>query len=99
MIKVDKALPKKQRHTAKHIYERIKEMDSPGRHTQVREAVVEIKRLKQEAYMALDHRPGEAQVDFGYELAKVCGGVRKLGFFVMVLPHSDAFFVMAFERE
>ena len=30
---------------------------------------------------------------------KVSGDLRKVGFFVMVLPHSDAFFVMAFERE
>ena len=49
--------------------------------------------------MPLIHRPGEAQVDFGYALAKVSGVMRKLGFFVMVLPYSDAFFIMAFERE
>ena len=99
IIKADKALPKKQRHTAKRIYERIKEMGYPGKYTQVREAVREIMRVKQEVYMPLDHRPGEAQVDFGYALAKVCGELRKVGFFVMVLPHSDAFFVMVFERE
>ena len=72
IIKADKALPKKQRHTAKRIYERIKEMGYEGKYTQVREAVREIKRVKQEVYMPLDHRPGEAQVDFGYALAKVC---------------------------
>jgi len=99
IIKADKALPKKQRHTAKRIYERIKEMGYTGKYTQVREAVREIMRVKQEVYMPLDHRPGEAQVDFGYALAKVCGELRKVGFFVMVLPHSDAFFVMVFERE
>ena len=98
IIKADKALPKKQRHTAKRIYERIKEMGYTGKYTQVREAVREIMRVKQEVYMPLDHRPGEAQVDFGYALAKVCGELRKVGFFVMVLPHSDAFFVMVFER-
>jgi hypothetical protein len=42
---------------------------------------------------------GEAQVDFWYALAKVSGALRKVGLFVMVLPYSDAFFVMAFERE
>jgi transposase len=91
IIKEDKALPKKQRHTAKRIYERIKEMGYPGQYTQVREAVREIKRVKQEVYMPLDHRAGEAQADFGYALAKVCGELRKVGFFVMVLPHSDVF--------
>jgi len=38
-------------------------------------------------------------VDFGYALAKVSGILRKVAFFVMVLPYSDAFFVMVFERE
>jgi transposase len=99
IIEEDKALPKKQRHTAKRIYERIREMGYGGRYTQVREAVRELKRVKQEVFMPLIHRPGEAQVDFGYALAKVSGVLRKVGFFVMVLPHSDAFFVMAFERE
>jgi transposase len=70
-----------------------------GRYTQVREAVRELKRVRQEVFMPLIHRPGEAQVDFGYALVKVCGTLRKVGFFVMVLPYSDAFFVMAFERE
>lgn len=49
--------------------------------------------------MPLVHRPGEAQVDFGFAVAKIAGVLRKFAFFVMVLPHSDAFFVMAFERE
>jgi transposase len=99
IIEQDKALPKKQRHTAKRIYERIKEMGYQGKYTQVKEAVREIKRVNQEVFMPLVHRPGEAQVDFGYVLAKVSGVLRKVGFFVMVLPYSDAFFVMAFERE
>jgi transposase len=99
IIEEDKGRPKKQRHTAVRIYHRIKEMGYEGKYTQVKEAVREIKRLKKEVYMPLDHKPGEAQVDFGYALAKVSGELRKVGFFVMVLPYSDAFFVMVFERE
>ena len=49
--------------------------------------------------MPLIHRPGEAQVDFGYALAKVSGILRKVAYFVMALPYSDAFFVMSSERE
>ena len=49
--------------------------------------------------MPLIHRPGEAQVDFGEALAKVTGVLRKVYFLVMALPYSDAFFVVAFERE
>ena len=99
IIEEDKHLPKKQRHTAVRIYHRIRQMGYEGKYTQVKEAVSEIKRLKRELYMPLIHRPGEAQVDFGYALAKVSGELRKVGFFVMLLPHSDVFFVMAFERE
>jgi transposase len=99
IIEEDKTLPKKQRHTAKRIYERIREMGYEGKYTQVKTAVREIVRVKQEVFMPLIHRAGEAQVDFGYALAKVAGKLRKVGFFVMVLPYSDAFFIMVFERE
>ena len=99
IIKKDKSYPKKQRHTAKRIFERIKEMGYTGGYTQVKEAVREIKRLKREVFMPLIHRPGEAQVDFGYALVKMSGQLRKVAFFVMALPYSDAFFLMAFERE
>jgi transposase len=73
IIEEDKTLPKKQRHTAKRIYERIREEGYGGKYTQVKEAVREITRLKEEVYMPLNHDPGEVQVDFGYALAKVSG--------------------------
>ena len=76
-----------------------KESGYLGGYTQVREAVRDIKRRKKEVFMPLVHNPGEAQVDFGYALAKIAGFLRKVAFFVMALAHSDAFFVMAFERE
>jgi transposase len=99
IIQDDKHLPKKQRHTAKRIYERIKEMGYQGKYTQVKEAVRDIKRVKREVFMPLIHLPGEAQADFGYALAKISGVLKKVGFFAMALPFSDAFFVMVFERE
>ena len=74
-------------------------MGYEGKYTQVKEAVRELERVKGEVFVPLIHRPGEAQVDFGYALVKICGELRKVGFFVLVLPHSDAFFVIAFERE
>jgi len=99
IIESDKDYPQKQRHTAKRIYERLKEMGYEGGYTQIREAVRELRNLTKEVFMPLSHRPGEGQVDFGYALARVCGVLRKVAFFVMALPFSDAFFVMAFERE
>ena len=99
IIEDDKAVSKKQRHTSKRIYERLKAEGYSGGYTQVKAAVREIKRVRQEVFIPLVHRPGEAQVDFGFAVAKVAGVLRKIAFFVMGLPHSDAFFVMAFERE
>jgi transposase len=41
----------------------------------------------------LRHDPGHAQVDFGEALAEIAGVERKIHFFAMDLPHSDACFV------
>jgi transposase len=94
----DERVPRKQRHTAKRIFERLREEGYTGGYTQVKEAVRELRRRRSEVFVPLVHRPGEAQVDFGYALAKVGGVLRKVVFFVMALPHSDAMFVQAFER-
>jgi transposase len=99
IIEADKAVPRKQRHTAKRIYQRIRDEGYRGRYTQVKEAVRALKRMKKEVFVPLVHRPGEAQVDFGHALVKEGGRQRKAVFFVMVLPHSDAIFVQVFERE
>ena len=99
IIKDDKSVPKKQRHAATRIYQILKGVGYQGKYTQVKEAVRAIKRLSREVYMPLVHHPGEAQVDFGYALAKVSGVLRKVALFIMALPYSDAFFVAAFEKE
>ncbi len=64
----------------------------------VQDAVREIKQKGQEVFVPLIHRPGEAQVDFGFALVNVNGQLRKLPFFVMTLPYSDAIFVQVYER-
>jgi transposase len=95
----DKGCPRKQRHTAKRIFERIRAEGYRGGYTAVKGAVRDLKRTRREVFVPLIHRPGEAQVDFGYALVNVAGRLRKVAFFVMALPHSDALFVQAFERE
>lgn len=99
ILKEDQAMPRKQRHTAKRIWERLREDGFTGGYTVVKAAVRELARKGQEVFVPLAHPPGEAQVDFGHALAKVNGRLRKVAFFVMALPYSDASFVMAFERE
>jgi len=49
--------------------------------------------------MPLVHRPGEAQVDYFHALAKLGGRLQKVAFFLMTLPYSDVFFVLATPRE
>ncbi len=99
ILRSDTSLPKKQRHTAKRIFERIREEGYQGGYTAVKDTVRVLKRQLGEVYVPLIHRPGEAQVDFGYALVKVDGILRKVAFFVMALPYSDSFFVAAYERE
>ena len=59
----------------------------------------ELTQRQQEVFVPLVHRPGEAQMDFGHALVKRNGVLRKVAFFVMALPYSDAVYVQAFERE
>ena len=98
ILKEDQTAPKKQRHTAKRIFDRIRSEGYSGGYTQVKAAVREIRNHSQEVFVPLTHRPGEAQADFGYALVKENGVLRKVVFFVMTLPFSDAIFLQVFER-
>jgi transposase len=98
ILEEDKKGPKKQRHTAKRIFQLLKQEGYTGGYTQVKVAVRAIAQRSREVFVPLLHRPGEAQVDFGYALVKVAGKLRKVVLFVMALPHSDGFFVQAFEH-
>jgi transposase len=100
ILQEDKHIHKKQRHTAKRIFERLRDEDGyTGRYTQVKKAVHGLKQRLSEVFVPLIHRPGEAQVDFGHALVKLNGVLVKRPYFVMVLPYSDAYFVQMFERE
>jgi len=99
ILKEDKAMPKKQRHTAKRIFERLLGEGYVGGYTAVKEVVREIEQKSQEVFVPLSHPPGEAQFDFGHALARIGGKLRKVAFMVMALPYSDVFLVQAFERE
>ncbi|MBK6898253.1 MAG: transposase [bacterium] len=58
-----------------------------------------MKRTTREVFMPLVHRPGEAQVDYFFALAKIRGRLEKVAIFLMALPYSDAFFMMCTPRE
>jgi transposase len=99
ILKEDQAMPRKQRHTAKRIWERLQAEGFTGGYTIIKDTVRALTAHRQEVFVPLVHPPGEAQVDFGEALVNLNGQMRKVFFFVMALPHSDASFVMAFERE
>jgi transposase len=91
---------KKQRHTATRIFERLRnEHGFTGKLTIVTDYVREKKRRTQEVFVPLAHPPGHAQVDFGEALGVIGGVQRKLHYFAMALPHSDAFFIKAYPAE
>ena len=99
ILEADKKAPKKQRHTAKRIFERLREKGYGGGLTVVAEEVRRIRKRSAEVFMPLSHRPGEAQADFGEATVVYRGRERKIAFFVMTLPYSDALFCQAFPRE
>jgi transposase len=99
ILETDKAMPKKQRHTAKRIWECLQADGFTGQYTIVKDAVRDMKKTSQEVFMPLTQPPGEAQVDFGQAVCKMSGILRKIHFFVMSLPYSDAFFIRAYDRE
>lgn len=89
----------KQRHTALKIFEIIEDEGYTGKYTQVKEVVREWKKVNKEVFIPLDHPPGEAQVDYGFATVNMEGRLRKMAYFAMSLPYSDAMFVMACDRE
>jgi len=100
ILEEDKSQPKKQRHTARRIFERLRdEHGFTGGITIVTDYVREKARRTREVFVPLAHPPGHAQVDFGEALGEIGGVVRKLRYFAMALPHSDAFFMKAYPAE
>jgi transposase len=100
ILKDDQNRPKKQRHTAKRIFDRLREEHGyPGGYTIVKDYVRAQKVRKQEMFVPLTHAPGEAQADFGEALVVIAGVEQKAHYFVMDLPHSDHCFVVAYPAE
>jgi transposase len=100
ILQDDKKAPRKQRHTARRIFERLRdEHGYTGGLTVIKEAVAAWKARSAEVFVPLAHPPGEAQVDFGEAEVILDGRPTKVALFVMTLPYSDALFVRAFPRE
>ena len=100
ILEDDLRRPKKQRHTAKRIFERLRdEYGFDGGYTTVKDYVRENRRQTREMFVPLSHPPGHAQCDFGEALVVIGGVERKAHCFVIDLPHSDGCFVKAYPAE
>src|SRR6202165_458035 len=96
----DKQRPAKQRHTAKRIFDRLKdEHGFTGGYTIVKDYVRGEQLRSREMFVPLTHAPGEAQADFGEALVVIAGVEQKAHYLAMDLPHSDDCFVAAFPAE
>lgn len=99
-LKADLARNRKQRHTAKRIFERLRdEHGYRGGYTTVKDYVRDHGIRHREMFVPLVHEPGMAQVDFGQAQAEIAGEVVTAHFLAMDLPHSDAAFIEAFPME
>src|SRR5271157_3910052 len=84
ILEEDKSRPAKQQHTAKRIFERLRdEYGYGGGITIVRAYVHEQRQRLREMFVPLSHEPGHAQIHF----------------VAMDLPHSDACLVQAYPAE
>ena len=81
----DVGRPRKQRHTAKRVFDRLRdEHGFTGGYTIVKDYVREQQRRGREMFVPLHHAAGHAQADFGEALA-VIGGVEQKAY---TSPHK-----------
>lgn len=100
ILEADQARNRKQRHTAKRIYERLREEHGFGGGYTIVKDYVRLRKLSQrEMFVPLEHPPGDAQADFGEALVGIGGEERKAHYLAIDLPQSDDCFVMAFPAE
>ena len=88
---------KKQRHTSKRIFERLRdEYGFAGGITIVKDYIFAARQRQREMFVPLSHPAGHAQADFGEADVTIAGIQYRAHYFVLTLPHSDACFVAAY---
>ena len=99
----DLQAPRKQRHTARRVYDRlVAERGFKGSESIIRKVVAEIKKeiAPKKGFLPLEAAPGEqAQVDWGEAVVRLGGEERRVHLFCMRLRHSGTPFVYAFPDE
>ena len=93
-LTADLAAPRKQRHTARRVWQRLVEEEGvavaeSSVRALVRELKVEVGLDRRQVTVPQTHAPGvEAEVDFGEFAAVIAGQVERLWMFVLRLSHS-----------
>ncbi|KLU62474.1 hypothetical protein CEB3_c12090 [Peptococcaceae bacterium CEB3] len=92
---------KKQRHSAKRIYDRlVEEGGFVGGESTIREIVAELKDKQAKVFVPLSYDPGEAiQIDWGVATAYIRGKKTKVNLFCMRECYSADIFSKAFYRQ
>jgi len=103
-LELDMSEPRKQRHTAKKIHDRLlKEKGYKGSYSSVKRYVVKKRFLltkAREGYLPLDASPGHAQVDFGeFKYYDFIGIAHKGHALIVSFPYSNAGWMQVFKSE
>jgi transposase len=100
-LEEDKHSPRKQRHTAKRVYDRlVEEYGFTGGESTVRKYVRRVRPGYHDVYVPLAYRPGrEAQADFGKVKIILAGVERDLHLFCFQLCYSTRRFVKGYLNE
>jgi len=104
ILEGDLAVPRKQRHTARRIFDRaVAEKGYSGSYSSVRKYVAAWKKERlqgpRDGFLELVWAPGTAQADFGNFVASIAGLAVPLKLLVVVLPHSNSRFCIALPCE
>lgn len=98
-LAADRLMPRKQRHTARRVYDRLVEEEGfQGSYSSVQRYVRrwrEGHRPDGDGYLELDWSAGVMQVDFGEAVATIGGGDVKVHCLVATFPHSNMRYVAA----
>ena len=94
-LEADRFMPRKQRHTARRVYDRlVEEQGFDGSYQIVQRYVKRWRqehRLPGDGYLELEWSPGVMQADFGLAQAVVAGSRTDVHCLVASFPHSNCF--------
>ena len=101
ILVADAAAPRKQRHTAKKIFRRLRdEHGFPGSYERVRVYVRDRAKSERETFIPLDHDPGQrVEFDFGHVYVDFPEGRRPVAVLLATWSYSNCPYVIALPTE